>query len=286
MTSFKQDTMNAINDLLDVLNSKGIKLGVNADGGLRIRGDKKHLDDSLIEDIRQHKEQLVAVLQAGLPFALLTDDERARLGNGYEDAYPMSALQVGMVFHTQFENFGGIYHDIMSEHVKCPWDEERFARALSACIQEHPILRTNFLPDWERPLQVVHRNIDLPLEVDDLRDLSPPEQERYLSEWTERRKRHVFDWENGRLFQVNIFRRTDDSIQFVVSFHHAVLDGWSRAVFSTQLYKRYNRLLSGEDLDQGEVNRTYRDFVAMEQRVLADPNAKEYFAEMLGDVPA
>src|SRR2546423_2344079 len=265
--------MSAINELLDVLSSKGIKLGVNADGGLRIRGDKKHLYDLLIEDIRQHKEQLVAILQAGLPFALLTDDERARLGNGYEDAYPMSALQSGMVFHTQLEGFTGIYHDIMSEHVRCPWDEEQFRRALGACIREHPILRTGFLLDWERPVQVVHQSIELPLEVEDLRDLSLEEQERYLSQWTERRKRHVFDWERGLLFQVNIFRRTDESFQFVVSFHHAILDGWSRAVFSTQLYNRYERLLSGGDLEEGGVNRTYCDFVAQEQRVLADPAA-------------
>ncbi len=278
--------MSAINELLDVLSSKGIKLGVSADGGLRIRGDKKHLDDLLIEDIRQHKEQLVAILQTGLPFALLTDDERARLGDGYEDAYPMSAMQSGMVFHTQLEEFSGIYHDIMSEHVKYPWDGESFARALAACIQEHPILRTGFLLDWERPLQVVRPSIELPLEVEDLRDLSTEEQERRLSQWTERRKRHVFDWERGPLFHVHIFRRTDDSFQFVVSFHHAVLDGWSRAVFSTQLYNRYERLLSGRDLEEARVNRTYRDFVAQEQRVLADPLAKQYFAEMLGDVPA
>src|SRR5216683_1084748 len=35
------------------------------------------------------------------PFALLTQEERAELGEGYEDAYPMSTLQAGMVFHTQ-----------------------------------------------------------------------------------------------------------------------------------------------------------------------------------------
>ncbi len=97
----------------------------------------------------------------------------------------------------------------------------------------------------ERPLQVVYRSIETPLEVRDLRGLSQEEQERYLESWTEERKRHVFDWERGPLFQINIFLRADDSIQFVLSFHHAVLDGWSRAVLTTQLYNRYERLLAG-----------------------------------------
>ena len=49
------------------------------------------------------------------PFALLTDEERNALGDDYEDAYPMSALQAGMVFHTQLENFSGVYHDMVAE---------------------------------------------------------------------------------------------------------------------------------------------------------------------------
>src|SRR5262249_30723479 len=47
------------------------------------------------------------------PFALLTDEERGELGDEYEDAYPMSALQTGMVFHTQLEQFSGTYHDMV-----------------------------------------------------------------------------------------------------------------------------------------------------------------------------
>src|SRR5256714_5248104 len=220
------------------------------------------------------------------PFALLTDEERGELADKYEDAYPMSALQVGMVFHTQLEGFTGIYHDIMSEHVRCPWDEESFARALGACIEEHPILRTGFLLDRDRPLQVVHQSIELPLEVEDLRGQSAEEQEQYLAEWMERRKRHVFDWERGPILQVNIFRRTEESFQFVLSFHHSVLDGWSRAVVTTQLYNRYERLLSVGEMDEASADWTYRDFVAQEQRAVADPAAKEYFVRMLEDAPA
>ena len=162
----------------------------------------------------------------------------------------------------------------MAEHVRCPWDEERFARALAACIAEHPLLRTGFLLDRERPLQVVHRSVELPLEVEDLRGQSAEEQEQYLAEWMEQHKRHVFDWERGPLFQVHIFLRTDESFQFVLSFHHSVLDGWSRAVLTTELYNRYERLLSGGELEEAEMDWTYRDFMAQEQRAVEDTAAE------------
>jgi amino acid adenylation domain-containing protein len=252
--------------------------------------------DVNVRDIFQHQTVALLARQAREgaadevarpePFALLTAEEREVLAEGYEDAYPMSALQVGMVFHTQLEQFSGIYHDIMSEHVKCPWDEGYFAKALAASIEEHPVLRTGFLLDRERPLQVVHKSVGLPLAVEDLRGLRAEEQELHLKGWVDGRRRHVFDWERGPLFQVNIFRRTEESFEFVLSFHHSILDGWSRAVFTTELYNRYERLLSGAEPEAAEAEWTYRDFIAQEQRVVADPAAKSYFAEMLADAPA
>src|SRR5688572_3568469 len=251
-----------------------------------------------IKDIFQHQtiEQLALQAQRAteLPetgklesFALLMEEERAwAVEQDYEDAYPMSALQAGMVFHTQLEQFSGVYHNIIAEHVKCPWDRGCFEQALAACIEEQPILRTGFRLEGERPLQVVHRWIEAPLEVEDLREQTAQEQERYLAEWRERHKRRVFDWERGRLWQINIFLRTEESFEFVISFHHAVLDGWSRAALTTELYNRYERLLSGRELEPLRVDWTYRDFIAQEQKALGNEEAKRYFAAMLEEAPA
>src|SRR5918999_3796141 len=71
-----------------------------------------------------------------------------------------------------------------------------------------------------------------------------------------------------------------------MSFHHSVLDGWSRATLTTLLYSRYERLLSGRELEPVEADWMYREFIAEEQRGLADPAAKEYFAAMLEEAPA
>ena len=252
-----------------------------------------------IRDIFQYQtvEQLAVRAQTGVSgeerprlerFGLLTEAERERLAQRgeYEDAYPMSVLQTGMVFHTQLEQFSGIYHDIVSEHVRCPWDRGSFERALAACMEEQPVLRTGFLLDGERPLQVVHRRMELPLEVEDVRGVREEEQRAGIEQWREERKRHVFDWERGPLFHIHIYLRTEESIEFVLSFHHAVLDGWSRAAFTTELYQRYERELRKEKAEAVEVDWTYREFIAEEQRLLENPAAKAHFAAMLEDVPS
>jgi hypothetical protein len=40
------------------------------------------------------------------------------------DAYPVTALQAGMLFHTEFAPEAGLYHDIFSYHLRMPFDEE------------------------------------------------------------------------------------------------------------------------------------------------------------------
>src|SRR5258708_5910827 len=202
-----------------------------------------------------------------------------------EDAYPLCALKGGMVFHTQLEKFSRIYHDIDSQYVRCPWDRQCFERALSSCIQEHPILRTGFFLDGDRPLQVVYESCTLPLFVEDLQALSGEEQELYIREWMEQRKRHEFDWERGPLFAIHIMRRGPDSFQFIISYHHAVVDGWSGASLTTTLYNRYRRLLEGAELEPFVVNWAYRDFISLEQQVLSDEQAKVYFGQMLESAP-
>ena len=264
--------------VVSLLKARGLKLSI-----------RDLFEHQSIAELSSHVQADETAVKQLAPFELLTEAERERLDQedqDYVDAYPLSALQAGMVFHTQLEQFSGIYHDIMAQHVKCRWDQPRFEQALSTCIDEHPILRSSFSLQGERPLQRVHARRALPLWIEDLRALNNEEQEQQLAQWMESRKRHVFDWERGPLFAIHIFRRTDESFQFIVSFHHAVLDGWSRAVLTTDLYNRYERLLADQPLDAVAVNWTYRDFIAQEQAVLADPAARAHFQTMLEEAPS
>ncbi|HKT26641.1 amino acid adenylation domain-containing protein, partial [Dyella sp.] len=219
-------------------------------------------------------------------FAQLSEHERKRYDSRYEDAYPMSTLQAGMVFHTQLEQFGGVYHDIIADHVRCPWDRPCFEQALASCIAEHPILRTGFSLDGERALQHVHARVELPLEVSDLRKQTTSEQEACIAQWMEDRKRHVFDWHAGPLVHFHVFLRTPESFEFAMTFHHAVLDGWSRATLVTALYNRYLQCLEGHAPEPVQVDRTFSHYIALEQNTLANPLAKQYFVDLLQDTSA
>ena len=129
------------------------------------------------------------------PFSLISEADRAALPAGVVDAYPLTALQAGMLFHSELDPEAGLYHDIFSFHLRMPFDGEALRATLQQLIDLHPVLRTSFnLSDFSEPLQLVHQEVAVPLQIGDLRSLSPTEQEEYLAQWLAAEKRNRFDW--------------------------------------------------------------------------------------------
>ncbi|NQZ12830.1 MAG: hypothetical protein HRT35_37250, partial [Algicola sp.] len=54
-------------DLLDILQSRGIKLSVDSDENLKIRGSKENLTTELIGLIKKTKAELIQILKSGQP---------------------------------------------------------------------------------------------------------------------------------------------------------------------------------------------------------------------------
>src|SRR5207253_9435344 len=111
------------------------------------------------------------------PFDLIPEEDRHKLPPALEDAYPLSRLQAGMVFHSEYSPDYIVY--VSSLHLRLPIDIEKLQCALDQMAKRHEMLRTSFAPTgFSEPLQLVRQTTRLPLRVEDLRHLSPPEQQR------------------------------------------------------------------------------------------------------------
>ncbi len=63
-------------------------------------------------------------------------------------------------------------------------DADRLEEALRRLMARHAVLRTSFaLSGYSRPLQLVHREAAVPLEVVDLRELDEAAQQKALAAW-------------------------------------------------------------------------------------------------------
>ncbi|HEX4122820.1 MAG TPA: amino acid adenylation domain-containing protein, partial [Verrucomicrobiae bacterium] len=75
----------------------------------------------------------------------------------------------------------------------------------------------------------------------------------------------------------------EQSFQFIVSFHHVCLDGWSLAAVLTEIFQDYAALQSGKEQGILPPRATYRDFVALEKRALAEEQTRRYWSGLLAD---
>ena len=96
-----------------------------------------------------------------------TDARQAQV----EAILPLSPLQEGLLFHALHDRGADPYFTQTSFLLEGPLDASVFARAFERVVARHAVLRTSFV--WEqvkRPVQVVRREVELPLTTFDWRD--------------------------------------------------------------------------------------------------------------------
>ncbi|HEX4122552.1 MAG TPA: amino acid adenylation domain-containing protein, partial [Verrucomicrobiae bacterium] len=181
-------------------------------------------------------------------FDLVSSEDRAQFPADVEDAYPITRLQLGMFFHNELNPLSAAYHDVFSFHIRAPLDREKLETALHRLIRRHPILRTSFhIAGYSEPLQLVHRDAPVRLTIEDLRGASATERDKRAIAWIDEEKRKAFDRATAPLLRFHEQWHDEQSFQFIVSFHHVCLDGWSLAAVLTEIFQDYAALQSGKE---------------------------------------
>jgi amino acid adenylation domain-containing protein len=238
----------------------------------------------IVSDIRGVESESILSPTQLEPFDLLSYEDRLKMPEDAEDAYPLSKLQAGMVFHREFNPESAIYHDVFGYHVKAPLNLEALAMAIDQLINRHPVLRTSFdLAHYSEPLQLIHRKAPSPLTVEDIVHIPSNEQDAWLTRFLEEEKKCDFDYLRPPLLRFYVHIRSEQSFQFWISFHHAILDGWSDISLLVELALSYQYLLKGEPIPFQPPATRYRDFVALEKQAIESEVCRQFWMEELSE---
>ena len=212
-------------------------------------------------------------------FSLISQADRQKLADDVEDAYPLTRLQLGMLFHSEYSPESAVYHNVSSLRIRAPLDIRKFQMALQRLADRHVVLRTSFdLVSFSEPLQLVHKQVLVPLQVEDLQNISPSEQEQMLDAWFESAKERKFDWNAAPLLRFQIHRCNNEVFHLTWAQHHTILDGWSAASLITELFKLYFTLL-GEVVQPlpPRPKASFRDYVALEREALGSQACRDFW---------
>jgi amino acid adenylation domain-containing protein len=204
---------------------------------------------------------------------------------GVEDEFPISYLQLGMIFQNQAYKRDGRYHDIFSYLLELEFDASCLREAARRLVARHPSLRTTFdLASADEPLQRVwYFGADV-LDVQDISRVTAAEQERIVRRWIDDERRRGFDVATLPLLRFQVHRLGPRRVRFTTSFHHAIMDGWSDQQIHSELFAEYRDLLCKRDVPVKPPTYSYRHFVAAEQVALHASETRRFWIGVLQDI--
>ncbi len=196
------------------------------------------------------------------------------IGSNYrqiEDIYPLSPIQQGLLFHTLYAPESQMYVEQWSCNLQGKLNIPALKSAWQQAIERHSILRTAFY--WENldePLQVVRKQVELPWQQYDWRELSPTAQSQQL----ELLAGHQLQLSSAPLMQITLIQVADDTNYFIWSHHHILMDGWAAALLLKEVFALYQASNRGDGLTLAPAC-SYRNYISWLQQ--QDMQAAETF---------
>lgn len=213
----------------------------------------------------------------------LDTEEFARLEANSQSVFPISDVSLGMLYHALRDADSSVYHDQTAFFVSdIDLTPKAVEGVLVAMCAAHPALRTTFHLDHAVPMQAVAADASPELHCEDWRGLSRDEQDRSLQHYLRADRCRAFTPEKSPPWRMAVFDCGTRGFAIAMSLHHALMDGWSSALFWDEFFRRLQGAwVSPEALDRDAAS--CRDLVVEQAELACDAGIRAYWAKELAD---
>lgn len=175
--------------------------------------------EKLANNFYQHSLALLTVSRLQQDTSTLTE---------VEDIYPLTPVQEGMLFHSNYESSNGLYLQQLTGEIEEIVDIAAFQTAWQRCVDRHPSLRAAFIwRDLPQPQQQIQRQVILPFVSQDWSGTNKDEIEKKWAKLLETDRKQGFSLETAPLMRLVLVKLEERKWRFLWTHHHLLLDGWS-----------------------------------------------------------
>jgi amino acid adenylation domain-containing protein len=208
-----------------------------------------------------------------------------RLPENIESIYPLAPMQKGLLISClSAPAEASLYFQQLTWTIRAELNAAMFREAWTRVVHRHPVLRTFFV--WEgrdEPVQCVCTRVQVPWQDRDWREGIEPSRQRLthqqLAAYLAADRARAFCFNEAPLVRFHLLRLERSAFQFVWSFHHILMDGWSLSMLVREAFAIYRHLTQATPL-QLEDSPPYRDFVVWNLRQ-DHANARESWRQRL-----
>lgn len=167
----------------------------------------------------------------------LTDDNKS---------YPLTGLQQGIYLQCDLMQQPDSY--LLQHECQCMsrFDEGAFHHAWKLIYENHTALQLAFeLDPSGKPCQRIHSQTQLPIEITDISNTAPEQQQLLLQQCLDKDKAKGFDLSCPPLIRVTALLKNARQFIYIVTIHHIITDGWSMIGMLNEFTNLYHTLLDG-----------------------------------------
>jgi amino acid adenylation domain-containing protein len=238
----------------------------------------------------RYANEIAAYVGTPLDFPLARLDQPTvdrLLSSGFliEDIYPLTPMQVGMLFHALSQGDQGVYVEQATFVLDGVPDIGVLGAAWRIVVERTPVLRGCMV--WEgvvEPLEVVYRDVILPVTSIDWTHLSETERRAELQQLLIEDRAKGFDLGSAPLMRVQLARLSASEVQVVWTFHHVLLDGCSVFQVLSDVFACHAALADGRQPNLAE-RRPFRDYLLW-LKGRNHQEAEDYWRRALSDLSA
>ena len=181
---------------------------------------------------------------------------------------PLSFAQQRLWFLAQLEPDSPHYHEANAVRLRGPLQVAALQQALTALVARHEALRTTFITEQGRPVQMIAASLSVPLPVVDLRASAAADREAELQQRLVETSRDPFDLTRDLMLRAVLLRLRDTDHVLLLVIHHIAFDGWSMSIVMRELSALYNAYLTGASPPLPPLSIQYADYALWQRRWL------------------
>ncbi|NEO43705.1 MAG: amino acid adenylation domain-containing protein, partial [Moorea sp. SIO4A3] len=183
---------------------------------------------------------------------------------------PLSSAQERLWFLNQLEGSSATYNIPGALRITGNLAINALEQALSEIINRHEVLRTSFPTVNGTPIQVIHPESTININVVDLQQHPDQERETILKEQVEREATTPFDLEVAPLIRCKLWQLDTTEYVLVLTMHHIVSDGWSMGILIEELSSLYQASCASAPSPLPELAIQYADFALWQRQWLSE----------------
>ncbi len=201
---------------------------------------------------------------------------------------PLSWAQERLWFLNQLEGPSATYNMPGAIRITGNFDINALQKTLSEIVRRHEVLRTSLQNVNGTPMQVIHPQVTININVVDLQQLLDTERETVLHQQVQLEAITPFNLEMAPLIRCSLLQLDSSEYVLLLTMHHIVSDGWSMGVFIQELSSLYQASCAGKPSPLAELPIQYADFAVWQRQWLSGKilqNQLNYWLSQLAGAP-